>query len=199
MLKFFRRKPEAVNAAQILDELLGKTPQPTAMAPKDCRGIYGLVDHLGALRYIGSTSAENETFYRRIHHRHRTGSETYSHYFSRMYNTGRMWRLPKDPETKSDGDVAKRLRNDFIAEYCKAVWVPLRDDTDIAQLEREVIALAPKDAIAWNRRGMGVYDEPIELVDRVIEQLNLDASERAAIVRQRARFMGSESAFAGPK
>lgn len=48
---------------------------------------YGLVDHEGKLRYIGSTSSWNETLYKRIHQCHRTGSETSSHYFSRMYNT----------------------------------------------------------------------------------------------------------------
>ena len=199
MPKFLSGNREPVNAAQVLEQVLAKTPQPTATAPNDCRGIYGLVDHRGALRYIGSTSAENETFHRRIHHRHRTGSDTYSHYFSRMYNTGRMWRLPNDQETNRDGDVAKRLRNKFISEYCKAAWVPLSDDTDIAQLEREVIALAPEDAVAWNRRGMNVYEEPVELVDRVIEQLSLGASERAAIARQRDRFMGWKSAFAEPE
>lgn len=160
------------------------------MAPKDCRGIYGLVDHLGDLRYIGSTSAADETFYKRIHQRHRTGSETSSHYFSRMYNTGRMWRLRNDPATKADGDIAKKLRNAFIAEYCGAVWVPLADDLDIGGLEARVIELAPQDAIAWNRRGMAAYDEPTDLVDLVIERLRFGAAERAALDRQKMQFHG---------
>ncbi|PQO24902.1 hypothetical protein C2I36_00470 [Rhodobacteraceae bacterium WD3A24] len=160
------------------------------MAPKDCRGIYGLVDHQGDRRYIGSTRANNETLYKRIHQRHRTGSETSSHYFSRMYNTGRMWRLRNDPETRADGDIAKALRNAFIAEYCKAVWVALPDDIDIAGLAQEVIALAPREAIAWNRRGMDAYEEPIDLVDRVVHRLGFGAAERAALDRQKARFLG---------
>lgn len=115
MLNFFRRNPASFTPEIILQQLLDTTPQATSMAPKDCRGIYGLVDHLGDLRYIGSTSSAAETFYKRIHQRHRTGSETTSHYFSRMYNTGRMWRLRNDPATKADGDIAKKLRNAFIA------------------------------------------------------------------------------------
>jgi inhibitor of KinA sporulation pathway (predicted exonuclease) len=160
------------------------------MAPRDCRGIYGLVDHFGKLRYIGSTSSAAETFYKRIHQRHRTGSETTSHYFSRMYNTGRMWRERSDPATKVDGDIAKKLRNAFIADYCRAVWVPLPDDLDISGLEAQVVDLAPLDVIAWNRRGMEAYDEPRDLVDLVIDRLKFGAAERASIDRQYARFCG---------
>jgi len=142
MMNFFRRKPNIVSAQDILHQILEAKPQATVMAPRDHRGIYGLVDHLGSLRYIGSTSSAPETFYRRIHQRHRTGWETTGHYFSRM------WLLRNVPAPKADGDIAKKLRNTFIAEYRKAVWVPLADDLDIAGLEAEVIALAPQDAIA---------------------------------------------------
>jgi DNA polymerase III epsilon subunit-like protein len=168
------------------------------MAPRDCRGIYGLVDHFGDLRYIGSTRSADETFYKRIHQRHRTGSETTSHYFSRMYNTGRMWRLRNDPATKADGDIAKKLRNAFVADHCKAVWVPLSDSLDIAGLEAEVIRLAPKDAIAWNRRGMDIYEEPTDLVDLVIERLGFGSAERTALDRQRMRFLDSAEPSAPP-
>lgn len=193
MLNFFRGGSEAPDAKEILEQLLAATPQPTAMAPKDCRGIYGLVDHFGDLRYIGSTSSLSETFFKRIHQRHRTGCETTSHYFSRMYNTGRMWRERNDPNTKADGDMAKKLRNAFVAEYCKAVWVPLADEWDISRLEQEVIALAPEHAVAWNGRGMAPYDEPESLVDLVIAHLGLDSAERAALDRQKARFMGGDA------
>src|SRR6056297_288860 len=194
MLSFFRRKPRHITADDILGEILEAKPMATAMAPKDCRGIYGLVDHFGNLRYIGSTRSADETFYKRIHQRHRTGSETTSHYFSRMYNTGRMWRLRNDPATKADGDIAKKLRNAFIAEHCRAVWVPISDDLNIADLEAQVIELAPKEAIAWNRRGMDAYEEPTDLVDLVIDQLRFNSAERAALDRQKARF-GSGAAL----
>lgn len=77
-------------ATEILDLLTQARPRPTSEAPRDARGIYGLFDHTGTFRYIGSTASSAETFYKRIHQRHRTGSETHSHYFARMYNTGRM-------------------------------------------------------------------------------------------------------------
>lgn len=183
-------------ADQILQLLQQAKPRPTSEAPRDCRGIYGLFDHQGAFRYIGSTSAENETFYKRIHQRHRTGSETSSHYFSRMYNTGRMWRRRNDPTTKADGDIAKSLRNAFIARHCGAAWVPLPDHADISGLEAAVIAMAPSDMIAWNRRGMEAYEEPAQLVDMLIESLGLSPFERAALGRQRDRSEGGAPADA---
>src|SRR6056297_3168282 len=143
MLRFFHRKPSSPTPRDILEQILEATPQVTSRAPRDRRGIYGLVDHFGDLRYIGSTKSADETLYKRIHQRHRTGSETTSHYFSRMYNTGRMWRLRNDPATKADGGIAKKLRNAFIAEHCRAVWVPISDDLNIADLEAQVIELAP--------------------------------------------------------
>ena len=198
-MKFFRRKAVPLKAQDILEQILEARPQATTMAPKDCREVYGLVDHHGELRYIGSTKSAAETFYKRIHQRHRTGSETSSHYFSRMYNTGRMWRLRNDPATKVDGDIAKKLRNAFIAEYCQAVWVPISDDLDISSLEAEVIALAPKEVVAWNGRGMEAYDEPADLVDAVLDQLRFGAAERAAIERQRSRFLGGSSQILLPQ
>jgi len=74
-MRFFRRKPAAITAHDVLEQILEARPQATALAPKDCRGVYGLVDHHGDLRYIGSTKSAAETFYKRIHQRHRTGSE----------------------------------------------------------------------------------------------------------------------------
>lgn len=105
-----RYRPE-----DLLATLLEAIPRQTVQMPQDARGLYGLIDHLGDLRYIGSTSSAEETLHKRIHLRHRTGSENSSHYFSCMYNTGRMWRDRDDPATKADGDIAKALRNTFIA------------------------------------------------------------------------------------
>lgn len=176
-----------MSADDLLSRLLVATPERTAFAPKDRRGVYGLVDHHGALRYIGSTVSTSQTFYERIHQRHRTGSEDGSHYFSRMYNTGRMWRKRNDPATRADGDIAKALRNAFIAEHCRAIWVPLPDDTDIAGLERAVIERAPMEAVAWNRRASSVYPEPEDLVDEIILRLGFGARELAALGRQKQR------------
>ncbi|MBW0159506.1 3'-5' exonuclease [Sinorhodobacter sp. B57] len=183
------------SAEDLLSALLEATPRPTYEAPRDARGLYGLVDHHGHLRYIGLTSSAAETLYKRIHRRHRTGSENTSHYFSAMYNTGRMWRDREDALTKADGDIAKALRNEFVVDHCRAVWLPLPDTADIARLEAEVLALAPDHAIAWNRRRMQAYDEPVDLVDVTLRRLGWGAHELAAIERQRLRFL---TAKAGP-
>ncbi|WP_347268601.1 3'-5' exonuclease [Paracoccus sp. (in: a-proteobacteria)] len=183
-----RQKPQELSAGAILEQLLAATPRLTSDAPRDGRGIYGLVDHTGTLCYIGSTSAKNETLYKRIHQRHRTGSESSSHYFSRMYNTGRMWRDPKDPTARADGEIAKAIRNEFIARYCRAVWVVLPDEVEIARLEREILEMAPDHAIAWNGRGMDAYEEPEALVDATIDTLSFGQSQREAIARQRMRY-----------
>lgn len=182
-------------AEDLLSALLEAAPRPTAQAPRDTRGLYGLVDHHGDLRYIGSTSSASETLYKRIHQRHRTGSENTSHYFSAMYNTGRMWRDRKDVLTKSDGDIAKALRNEFVVDHCRAVWLPLPDTVDIAGLEAEVLSLAPDHAIAWNWRRMLPYEEPAELVEATLRRLGWGMREMAAIDRQCQRYL---AAMAGP-
>lgn len=175
------------NPANLLSSLLEATPLPTAQAPRDTRGLYGLVDHHGDLRYIGSTSSSNQTFYSRIHQRHRTGSEGMSHYFSHMYNTGRMWRDRTSMEHKADGDVAKSLRNEFIKDHCRAVWVPLPASTEIAEIELSVIALAPEHAVAWNRRRTDIYEEPANLVDATLRRLDWGKDKLDALDRQRQR------------
>lgn len=174
--------------AEVLDRLLTAVPRLTSEAPSDARGIYGLVDHAGWLRYIGSTSSAAESLHKRIHQRHRTGSENTSHYFSAMYNTGRMWRDRRDADTAADGKIAKALRNAFVAEHCRAVWVVLPDTVDIVGVEVAVISLAPIDAVSWNRRATKPYDEPVELVDRTLARPGWSGPQRAAIERQRLRF-----------
>jgi DNA polymerase-3 subunit epsilon len=175
------------SAHSLLDELLHLPPRSTAEAPRNARGIYGLVDHLGQLRYIGSTSSADQSLHERIHQRHRTGSEGMSHYLSHMYNTGRMWRDRRDASARADGHIAKALRNAFISDHCGAVWIVLPDDIHIAAVEREILAMAPAHAIAWNGRAMSPHDEPVDLVDCTIARLGWGAVELAAVERQRAR------------
>ncbi len=45
-----------VSAEDLLSAILEAAPRPTVQAPRDARGLYGLVDHLGDLRYIGSSA-----------------------------------------------------------------------------------------------------------------------------------------------
>lgn len=177
-------------ASEILKRLQQAKPQPTSAAPGDARGIYGLFDHTGTFRYIGSTSSKAETLRKRIHQRHRTGSETHSHYFAQMYNTGRMWVDRTDPETVQEMKIVRSLRQAFIERHCGCTWVTLPDHVDIAELEAQVITLAPPAMVAWNRRGMAAYDEPVDQVDALIEHMGLSAFERAALNRQRERFHG---------
>ncbi|WP_049763149.1 hypothetical protein [Ruegeria sp. TM1040] len=62
------------SATEILDLLMKAKPRPTSEASRDARGIYGLFEHAGTFRYIGSTSSAAKAFYKRIHQRHCTGS-----------------------------------------------------------------------------------------------------------------------------
>lgn len=173
----------------VLAALLAQTPVKTASLPRDQRGIYGLIDHDQHLRYIGCTTREAESFRKRIHQRHRTGSETHSHYFSKIYNTGRMYRDRFTQQGDPDAKIAKDLRSAFIAEYCRAVYVPLvSSEFEIMALEAATIAIARSENILWNRATTMVYPEPTELVDALIGKLGLSRREIEAIERQRLRF-----------
>jgi len=175
-----------MTASEILERLVTMAPVRTPDLPSDQRGIYALIDHEGHISYIGSTSAANENFRKRIHARHRTGSETYSHYFSKVYNCGRMYRCRLSQQGHPDADTAKWLRSQFIMEHCSAVYVPLNDSkAEIERLEAEVIRLAPFPCIRWNGATDLTYPEPTELVDALIEKLRLSSSERDAVERQR--------------
>lgn len=175
-----------MHASEILDRLLSMEPVKTADLPADQRGIYGLIDHAGQIRYIGSTSADAESFRKRIHQRHRTGSETHSHYLSKVYNAGRMWRCRLSQQGHADAKIAKDLRSAFIAEYCRAVYVPIQGTkAEIERLEAQVIALAPAACTSWNRSTKLTYAEPTVLVDELMNRLRYGPSERAAVERQR--------------
>lgn len=175
-----------MTANEILHRLVTMEPVRTSDLPSDQRGIYALIDHEGQISYIGSTSAANENFRKRIHARHRTGSETYSHYFSKVYNCGRMYRCRLSQQGHADADTAKRLRSQFILEYCRAAYVPI-DGTksEIERLEAEVIRIAPGSCVRWNRATDLTYPEPSDLVDALIEKLRLSPSELEAVERQR--------------
>ena len=178
-----------LHPTDVLHALLTMPPQRTADAPADRRGIYGLIDHAGRLSYIGCVAVPSESFRKRIHHRHRTGSETHSHYFSKVYCTGRMWRDRLTQRGDPDAKAAKDLRSAFIAQHCRAVWVPIDDAVQsIPTLETAVIRLAPPEAKRWNANTGLIYDEPVELVDATIEAMGMTADQQAALERQRMQF-----------
>ncbi len=177
----------------ILRHMTTMSPQRTADLPRNEVGIYGLVDHEGRLSYIGSTGSPAENFRKRIHQRHRTGSENHSHYFSKIYNTGRMWRDPVLHQDNADAKIAKNLRSAFIAEYCKAVWFPLETSKqEIERIEMAVIAAAPADCRRWNGNTRLRYVEPTSLVDQLIDKTGLRGQQRAALERQNTRFLNAE-------
>lgn len=190
-------KENDMKNTDVLAALLAQTPVKTASLPRDQRGIYGLIDHNQHLRYIGCTTREAENFRKRIHQRHRTGSETHSHYFSKIYNTGRMYRDRLTQQGDPDAKIAKDLRSAFIAEYCRAVYVPLEaSELEIMALEAATIAIAASENILWNRATTMVYPEPTELVDALTAKLGLSRHEIEALERQRLRF-GQSAARAG--
>lgn len=189
MLTAVRLKEIDMKNTDVLAALLAQTPVKTASLPRDQRGIYGLIDHDQHLRYIGCTTREAENFRKRIHQRHRTGSETHSHYFSKIYNTGRMYRDRLTQQGDPDAKIAKDLRSAFIAEYCRAVYVPLEaSELEILALEAATIAIARSENILWNRATTLVYPEPTELVDRLVTKLGYSGDHIAALERQQARF-----------
>lgn len=184
----------------VLAALLAQTPVKTASLPRDQRGIYGLIDHDQHLRYVGCTTREAENFRKRIHQRHRTGSETHSHYFSKIYNTGRMYRDRLTQQGDPDAKIAKDLRSAFIEEYCRAVYLPLEaSELEILALEAATIAVAPSENILWNRATTMVYPEPTELVDALLAKLALPRIEIDALERQRQRQRFAQLAISEPR
>jgi hypothetical protein len=88
-----------------------------------------------------------------------------------------------------DAKAAKDLRSAFIAEYCRAVYVPLEaSELEIMALEAGTIAIAPSENILWNRATTLVYPEPTELVDLLVTKLGYSGDHIAALERQQARF-----------
>lgn len=100
-----------------------------------------------------------------------------------------MWRDRIEQRGNPDANLAKSVRNAFIADHCRAVWVELSDSDDIMGIEHYVIAHAPAAATAWNGRSAAPYDEPEALVDDTIHRLILKPSERAALDRQKLLFV----------
>jgi hypothetical protein len=68
--------------------------------------------------------------------------------------------------------------------------------TDLADLENRLIARAPASLQSWNgRRAIRPLDEPVELLDALLDELDASAETRAALDRQ-ARLFAMERADA---
>jgi hypothetical protein len=179
----------AICAKDCLDDLTSQKLRRIDNLP-NAVGIYALADHFGDIHYIGITAAD--CFRDRIYQRHVNGSEERSHKLACNYNIGRMWRDRKCPDhVDSDAKVAKAVRREFIRRHCLAACVPLAiPQLELSALEKEIIRIAPPCLICWNatRKRVNRLPEPRDLVDAVIEQLNLDLNDRAALERQARLF-----------
>jgi hypothetical protein len=156
----------------------------------DAIGLYGLGDHEGNLHYFGMT--DSDCFRDRIWSRHIAGSEERSDKLACNYAVGRLWHDRYHPGTNSnEGAVARRVRQAFIREHCGFVCLPLKmAKGELRRLEKGVIELAWPHLADWNktRKRVATFDEPAELVDEIIRELELSDSEIAALERQRAIF-----------
>lgn len=183
-------------ANDVLELLTTQEHNVLATLPKDQRGIYGLIDHEGNLKYIGSTSSEKQSFYTRVYQRHRTGSENMSHYFSNVYNVGRLWRDRRMQQGCPDAKIAKDLRSSFIAKHCRAVYVPILGSKPyIEEIEERVISLCPNEFTEWNRARLMRYSEPVDLVDELMDELQFTFEQRCAVQRQLKKFDASHARF----
>ncbi len=200
-----------MNSRELLEKLKNDAPQLLTNLP-DTFGIYALWDHEENIRYIGCTPKATEGFRIRVGNKHVTGSEGRSHKFSQAYCTGRMWRYCKklDPvaalnaQDPNDAKLAKKLRTLFIRKYCRITYVEIpskeREGNYFAfltNLESQIQSLAPASMRLWEGIGFSPMEEPISIVDALLEQhssLREAAEKQAAIYRKYVRL--GESAIA---
>jgi len=172
---------------KILERLRSCPGVPLVDLP-NASGLYAPRDHTKTIRYLGI--AHSEGFRVRIRNKHATGSEDRSHKFSAAYNAGRLWR-DRHNDPREDAAVSKRVRNHFVLKHCTASVVEIPEYESKAELElieRHVIEMAAPDEIIWNGKFKAV-EEPTELVDALIEELRLSSQDRAALDRQKRRYL----------
>lgn len=181
-----------LNAEDILERLTQQEPIRLEDLNDD-HGIYALWDHERNIRYIGVTASEREGFKTRIYRKHVTGTEGRSHKFSQAYNVGRLWRgQRKDGRYSSaDAKISKALRSAFCRKHCRATTVtvarPLQSDQYFAALEKieaAVQELAPASMRRWEGTHFVGVQEPIVLVDALMDELDFSEEARAAVHRQ---------------
>lgn len=175
-----------VNPVEVLSHLLEADPRRLEQLP-DIAGLYALRDHLGVVRYIGMT----EMGIRRRVLRYHVAGDGNSHKFSTAYNAGRLYHERRDPASQvADGRISKTLRRILAREHCTATAFALPGATKdvLLALEARIIALAPAEALTWNHSRSLPASEPVELVDKLLDHLGWDESQRAAITRQAVRW-----------
>ena len=179
-------------AESVLQKLQEQTPVALADLPND-HGVYGLVDHTGAICYIGVTESPAMGFWRRIYQYHVTGSEGRSHKFSQAYNTGRMWRSRKGhaDQLAVNAKLAKSLRTRFCRTYCKAAYVAIPNDTTsgsffqyLTRIEGQVQQIALPSMRSWEGIGFVSVEEPADLVDELIAKAGYSTNELGGLEAQ---------------
>lgn len=154
--------------------------------PRNVPGLYLLHDHEQVPRYVGKTM----NLWHRVWSNHCAGDEN-SHKFVAAYNAGRLWHSRKNALSDAgDGKVAKELRKLLAREFCRARALPLPtiSEYDLGVLEDRVRAIAPEPINDWNDIKQIPTMEPVELVDRLLDQIGWTADQRAKLDRQAARW-----------
>ena len=175
-----------LDARAAYEQLLTQQPYLTAALPRDHHGIYMLWDHEGCPRYIGM--ADKDSFHKRIDGRHRGGSEENSHKFAAAYNTGRMWRDRKrlgqtiegTMQAKEGAAAAKRVRMEFIRQHCHVTVLPMASVPGtpyreyVQALETSIQSIAKPDHRAWETQRVIRLEEPVALVDVLVDKMFLE-------------------------
>ena len=182
-------------AKGVLEKLVDSGPVHLDALPER-PGIYALWDHTGEIRYMGSTPKSEHGLRKRVG-KHISGSEGYSHKYSHAYCTGRMWRSSKKlhpavaQQHDADAKEAKRLRNAVIRAECRATYVEVPRELVhgdyfrvLTDLEHATQSIAPASMRRWEKT-FPPLDEPVEIVERVIDQIGAD---RDRLERQRRLY-----------
>lgn len=176
-----------VTAHEVRDLILASQGDRLEDLPEE-QGLYALLDHTGAMRYIGMTTM---TIRRRVARYHVAGDGN-SHKYSCAYNAGLLWHDRRDPRSDSaDGRISKKARRDFARTTCRAIGVPLPGLTpaSLARIEREVIGLVRHPD--WND---SKSIDAMEVDDQVRVMTSMwSHRERMAMERQRERWMEGKS------
>ena len=170
--------------SKIFSTLVSQTLSERHELPNDQRGIYAIHDRHGNMIYIGCTTSDLQNFRSRIG-KHISGSE--GHFLSGFANAGRMYcKTGKSPIKPEDASVSKFLRNEFNKRHYWYTYIALDlSDVQIKNLEREVIELAKHSGInLQNDDWESMQDEPVEIVDALLKQLEFTAPQIAAVNRQ---------------
>jgi hypothetical protein len=208
------------SAESVHDHLMESAPCALQDLPRGKVGIYALRYPSDRIVQIGSAGLKSATedFHSRIANRHRSGSEGEYHKASGAFNVGRMYRhlerSKKTPtsklrwnplygdvmgfqQTERSAKVAKKVRNEVVSRSVTATWFPVERTCSLPEfekllkgLEERVQELFGVENLAWYGKAARPVDEPIQLVDEVVQQFK--ASGRWGTGSQTLVILGDE-------